>query len=142
MPTLNEMFPSQYLSGEDLGGKSYTLVMRNVYTETIFDVKKNKHVKKWVLYFDDAKKGCLIGKTQASQIFEATGTASTDEWTNKKVEVYPTTVKAFGEDHLVPRFRKPTKMHEEPAPAAMQQEVISDESEEHEIDQANPLGLK
>lgn len=134
MPSLAEMFPSQYLSGEDLGGKAFTLVMRRVVVEEIFDVKKNKKAKKWVLYFDGAKKGCLIGKTQADSIFEATNTTRTEEWSGKKIEVYATTIKAFGEDHVVARFRSATKINEAPPPDSMQT-VIEEEDDEEPIEE-------
>lgn len=150
MPTLNEMFPSQYLNGADLNGKAFVLTITRVVTEEIFDVKKNKRVKKWVLYFKDAKKGCLIGKTQAIEIFEATGLDKAkdpcEKWIGKKVEVFPTTVKAFGEEYLVPRFRAISAGTSEAPPAAMQQEVEVEDDEpgdsfEGPVDPNNPLGL-
>jgi hypothetical protein len=148
------MFPSQYLSGADLNGKSYNLTINRVVVEEIFDMKKNKKVKKWVIYFKDAKKGCLCGKTQATEIFDAVGldknTDGSEKWIGKTVEVYPTEIKAFGEIHVVPRFRKPTKTASEAPPAAMQEESVVDDDEpegvgdahEGPVDQDNPLGIR
>lgn len=144
MPTLNEMFPSQYLNGEDLKGKAYVLKIRFVKTEEIFDQQKRAKAKKWVVYFEDARKGCLIGKTQTAQIFEGTDTKATEEWTGKTIEIYPTNVVAFGETHCVPRFRKASVAQVTPTPAEFQVEAVEDEEETVHtgaIDPDNPLGV-
>jgi len=133
--TLNEMFPSQYINGDDLKGRAFTLTIRSVKQEQIFDVKENKRKLKWVIYFaPPAKKGCLCGVTQASQIFEALDlnpkVDTYDDWIGRKVEIYPTEVKAFGKKTIAPRFRKLTKAGETAVPEALTVDVVDDEEEE------------
>jgi len=134
MPTLNEMFPSQYLCGDDLGDKSYALRISRVVTEQIFDKREKKKARKWVVYFNGAKKGCLIGKEQAKVIMLVTNSKTSEEWIGKVVGVHAEWTKAYGEDHFVPRFGPVTKQSSGAAPEAMNQDSI-DDGDEQDIDQ-------
>jgi len=141
MPTVSEMYPSLYVSGSDLKGRSFTMKIASFRKEEVFDKEKNAKVQKVVLYFADAKKGVLLGKTQATEIAEALGDDEMNNWTGKAIEIYPTNVKAFGKVFLTVRFRKATTATVAPPPEALNQEGVEEDEPEH-IDPDNPLNIK
>lgn len=139
---IHKMFPSQYASGADLGGRSLVLTISHITKEEVFDKEKQQKTQKWVLYFSGAKKGVLLGKTQATEIADALKEPDTDNWEGKAIELYPTNVKAFGKIHTVIRFRKTQEAATTTAPETMQEVGEEDETEAHQpIDPNNPLGV-
>lgn len=71
-------------------------------------------VEKPVLYMKGAKKGLVLNKTNAESIAKLYGN-DTDGWMGKKITLYPTTCKAFGQTVDCIRIRKPrAKKGDEP----------------------------
>ena len=134
MPKISEMFPSKYISGSDLNGKPFVLVIAGVTQEEMFDVQMQKKTRKWVLYFKDAKKGLLLGKTQAKEVADIVQSEDTDGWKGKKVEIYPTQIKAFGKRFTAVRFRKPSTDKMQQIPSTFQDDV-EDEMPEISMDE-------
>jgi hypothetical protein len=103
MTTIRDLFPSRYLSGEDLKGQDYTLTMRRVVEEEM-QVAKNEKGVKAVLYFQEAKKGMVLNKTNALVIAQLYGNVI-EEWTGKRITIHPKRERAFGNDWVVIRIR-------------------------------------
>lgn len=109
---LSQMFPSKYASAADLNGKPATLTISKIVQDTVN--RQNGPEKVFVVYFryiqdgvpKDTQKGVILSRRLAEQIAEAVGADDTENWKGKAVELYPTTVSAFGKDHLVFGARK------------------------------------
>lgn len=59
---------------------------------------QSPEVEKWVLYFAESKtgKGFVMGKPLALQIAQTLGSEDTDDWTGKKIVIYPEPVTVAG----------------------------------------------
>lgn len=97
-----QLFPSKYMKGFDLNGKPWSFKIRQVRIE---EMGKDRE-KKAVVYFEGPKKGLIINPTTFDQIAEATGQDDTNNWPGHSVTIYPTTVHAFGANHLVVRVKQ------------------------------------
>lgn len=102
---VRDLFPSKYLSGYDLKGKTPTLKIARIVSE---DVRNPDGEIKTVtiLYFDGAKKGLRLIKTVAKIITGAYG-FDMGQWIGKPLTLYLDRVKAFGAVHDVCRVRIP-----------------------------------
>lgn len=99
---INQVYPRKYAIGQDIDGKQPTLAIRSVTLEQMGEA----HDRKPVIWFTGAKKGVVLNKTMARAIADMYG-PETDDWTGKYVTLYTEAVRAFGEDHLAIRVRKP-----------------------------------
>lgn len=113
---VNELFPSKYLSGKDLKGRTVTARISRISSVSMPDRESGGRTKKHVLYFAGKDKGVVLKRTTAMQIAEALGTPETDNWVGKYVELFPVTIDAFGAQHCVVNFRRATKAPATPAP--------------------------
>lgn len=117
---LSQMFPSKYASAADLNGRPSTLIISKIVQDAVN--RENGLENVFVVYFryiqdgapKDTQKGVILSRRLAEQIAEAVGSDDTDQWVGKSVVLYPTTVHAFGKDHLVFGARKAPQ----PTPAA------------------------
>lgn len=116
---INQMFPSKYMSGDDLGGKPWSFKITSVRLEEMHNKQTNSKTKKPVVYFTGPKKGLILNRTIAEQIAQATGQDDTDNWPGEVVTIYPTTVNAFGADHIVIRVRAASNGPSESPPDSM-----------------------
>jgi hypothetical protein len=81
---LQEMFPSNYLTKDDLP-TSRVLVMTKVTKESVW--RKNGRQMAVVLHFDGNVKPMVLNKTNATMIARIYGN-DTVQWTNKRIEVF------------------------------------------------------
>jgi hypothetical protein len=102
----NDLFPSNYIRSADMKGQARRLIMDHVETEEIGedDVKP-------VLYFQGAKKGLVLNKTNANLIAAEYG-PETDGWIGKEIELFPTKTEFKGQTVDCLRVR----MYVPPAP--------------------------
>jgi len=95
MPTTDEMFPSKWLKGttppSDVPLAGVAVTIRSVALETLVDGEK------WVLYFDEMKKGLVLNVTNGRSVAKLHG-KDTAGWVGKKILVYQTTVSFKGEE--------------------------------------------
>jgi hypothetical protein len=105
-------FPSAFLGAEDLKGKDVTVEIESV---TFEDVPMNGggNERKVVMRFKGAKKAWILNRTNAKTIKSMYGPMATDAeqdaavvWPGKKITLYPTTTRAFGEVTDCVRVRK------------------------------------
>lgn len=99
-----QLFPSRYMKGADLGGKTWSFRISRVALEEMKN-QKGEVEKKAVVYFKGPKKGLIVTPTIFDQIATATGQDDTDHWPGHLVAIYPTNVSAFGQMYLVIRVR-------------------------------------
>jgi hypothetical protein len=97
---VSEAFPSKYISAADIPEENIRLVMSHVVTETMEDKQK------LILYFQGAKKGLVLNKTNAKNIADEYGD-DTDDWTGKEVILFTTWVDFQGKSVEAVRVRTP-----------------------------------
>jgi len=84
MATLNDLFPSKFLTKEDIGaGSKYTIV--GVTQENVG--KDEDPVMKPALHFNETKKPFILNKTNGESIAEAYGN-NTEGWNGKEIVIY------------------------------------------------------
>lgn len=84
---VRQLFPSPWISHEDLGNKRFELTVRAVTIEEMHDRTTNKRVSKPVVAFAEAKKRLIINKTQALALAAICGSDETGDWTGCKVSL-------------------------------------------------------
>ena len=91
---VNQMFPSQYASAADLGGKTVIVEIGAIRSDTVHREKGEE--KAFVLSLKNATKGIILSRRLALEIASAVGSDDTDHWIGKRLALYPTQTKAFG----------------------------------------------
>lgn len=100
---VHDLFPSRFLKAHDLGGKSYTLTIREVTLEQVGHGAEAEH--KPALAFEKASKLMLLNRTNAMIIASLYG-PETSEWVGKAVTVHSARIKAFGAWHDALRVKE------------------------------------
>jgi hypothetical protein len=93
------LFPSKYLTAEDLKGKDVTVTINKVVREDLAMVApggKRAIKKGTTVHFEKASKALVINVTNADSIAAMYGTKAED-WVGKKITLYPTTT-MFGRE--------------------------------------------
>jgi len=98
------MFPSRFATGRDLNGQPVTLTIARVAQEEMRP-GGGQPVRKWVAYFEGARKGVVLTRTLAQQIAEAVGADDTDAWPGRRVTLYPERVIVAGQERITIRAR-------------------------------------
>lgn len=90
---VSALFPSKYVKAGDLNGKTVTLTIAKLVVEELGHGAEKE--RKPILYFQKATKGLVLNRTNAMTIANLYGDEA-DEWTGKRISIYPTKVRAFG----------------------------------------------
>lgn len=98
MPSVNEMYPSKWLTAADLEDQETTLTIRRIQSEDIGDGEK------WVVYFDETQKGLVLNKTNTQTIAALHG-KHTDDWEDQQITLYPAWVDFQGKQVEAIRVR-------------------------------------
>jgi len=113
---ISEIFPSKYITAADLNGKSFTLTMSGVTLEEMM-THDNKRVPKPVCWFSNAQKGFVMNVTNA-RIIAALYGDDTAGWIGRRITLYPTQVRAFGQMQDALRVREEIPAQPKPASVA------------------------
>lgn len=105
MATMNEFYPSKYVSAFDLNGKKVTVSIDHVLSGDFDD--NGRVVKKPVVYFKNAVKGLVCNKTNFAAIVLITGKSNSDDWTGARITLVPTMVSFNGKMTESIRVEKP-----------------------------------
>ena len=89
------MFPSDYVSAIELGGRDVTLTISAVSLEPL-QMEGGGRKDKMVLRFQGATKRMVCNKTNAESIAQLYGTKA-EAWVGKRVTLYATRCLAFGD---------------------------------------------
>ncbi len=100
MTTVSEAFPSNYLKAADLKNRTVKVSIDKVVFEEIGQNRDNKPI----LYFNDAKKGLVLNKTNATEI-AATHGDEMEGWTGKEIELFSQMVPFQGQNVAAIRVR-------------------------------------
>jgi hypothetical protein len=86
---LSKMFPRRYATGQDFGGKAFTLTIAKVASEKMRPHPNAPEIDKWVIYFKETQKGIVLNRTLAYQIAAILDSDDTDHWAGQKITLYP-----------------------------------------------------
>ncbi len=91
---------SDTLQAADLQGKHHVLVIERVIRAEVADMK-DKNVKKGVLnvYFKGRRKPLVCKAEKCGIITKLVGSKNVQDWVGHAIEIYPTTIRAYGEVH-------------------------------------------
>ncbi len=101
---VNDMFPKRYASGLDLNGKAATLTIAHLAQERMYTPGVGQ-VEKWIVYFQETRRGVVMSRILAGQIAAALGTPETDQWAGKRITLYPETIAVAGSERVVIRAK-------------------------------------
>lgn len=123
MPHWRLMFADEFLAAADLQGKDATVTIARVQVETL--TREDGKEDKPVVHFEEMlrrpkkdQKRWVLNKTNAKTIAKLYG-SDADAWKGKRITLYPTTCKAFGDMHECVRVR-PKRPPEKQRPATNQ----------------------
>jgi len=105
-PTINDMFPGRFLRGSDLKSPA-TVVIRRVVQERMYSRAERAEADKWVVYFEGARKGLVLNRTNAEKIAEIVGSRDSDDWIGRQVVLYPVEIEVAGARRPAVRVRAP-----------------------------------
>lgn len=99
-------FPGKYIKAADLQGANVRVLISKVIMEDLSRDDAEPESKP-VVYFQNKKAGMVLNKTNGDAISKIAGTDETDDWTGVEIELFPTTVEAFGKMVDAIRVRPP-----------------------------------
>lgn len=103
---MRDALPSRYLSGDDLDGDVVVTIDR-VVLESFRDPRTRVETRKPVMYFQRAKRGLIVNRTNWRAVADLYGDES-DHWAGKRIVLAPAMVDAYGKQTKAVRVR-PTR---------------------------------
>lgn len=103
---VSEAFPRRYVTGEELGGKSFLVTIEAVRPEQM-QMQGGRPETKQVMYLAGTRKGVILSRTLAEQIKEILALDEMDEWAGHKVVLYPEPMTVAGKPRVAIRARAP-----------------------------------
>ena len=102
MATREDIFPSRWFKAIDLDGQPLNVTIEYMAMELVGFGAEEK--EKPTLKFKGIEKPLILNVTNFKSIEKLCGKNS-DDWTGKQIQLFPTTVEAFGEIHNAVRVR-------------------------------------
>jgi hypothetical protein len=109
-----DAFPSRFMKVADLSGKEVAVSISSVEMEKVGDDQK------LVCYFKGHLKALVLNRTNTTSIEEIAGTDETDEWTNVRIILYPSTVFFSGSKVPCVRVKAPHSASSVPAQVSLE----------------------
>jgi len=110
----SDAFPSRFMKVADLGGKEVAATISSVELEKVGDDQK------LVAYFKGQLKALVLNRTNTTSIEEIAGTDETDDWTNVRIVLYPSTVFFNGSKVPCVRVKAPHRASAVPAQTSLE----------------------
>jgi hypothetical protein len=95
MDTSN-LYPSKYVGSDDLKGNHVTVTIRELKLELLKD-RNGLQQRKPVLYFQNAKKGLVVNKTNLKSLQSILGSKNSKDWVGKPISLFSIPVQ-FGDE--------------------------------------------
>lgn len=102
---ISELFPRKYATGEDLAGKTPTLIISRVVLESMHPQPGKPAENKPVIYFEKATKGIILTAPLARQLAALLGD-DTEKWTGKRVQLFTEAIRVAGQERTAIRARQ------------------------------------
>lgn len=124
---LSDMFPSEYMRGIDIGNP-VIVTIKGVTAEQTRNRDNNRMEQEFIMRFEEIDKKLRLNVTMAKEVAKIVNDPEmdTDNWVGKRVTVYRTTIRAFGQEHIVPRIRATERGDVDLAKAIKQAQVPKD----------------
>jgi hypothetical protein len=119
---MRDALPGKYLTGDDLDG-DVTVVIEKVVMEAFRDPRTRQETRKPVMYFQRAKRGLIVNRTNWRAVADLYGDES-DHWTSKRITLTAMMVDAYGKQTKAVRV-KPVRPSPPPAVEAPVAEVTA-----------------
>jgi len=103
---MRDALPGRYLSGDDLDGEVIVTIDR-IVMESFRDPRTRQESRKPVMYFQRAKRGLIINRTNWRTVADLYGDES-DNWVGKRIALVSMMVDAYGKQTKAVRVR-PTR---------------------------------
>ncbi len=103
---MRDALPGRYLSGDDLDEEVIVTIDR-VVMKSFRDPRTRVETRKPVMYFQRAKRGLIVNRTNWRTVADLYGDES-DNWTGKRIVLAPAMVDAYGKQTKAVRVR-PTR---------------------------------
>ena len=103
---MRDALPGRYLAGDDLDEEVIVTIDR-VVMESFRDPRTRVETRKPVMYFQRAKRGLIVNRTNWRTVADLYGDES-DNWTGKRIVLAPAMVDAYGKQTKAVRVR-PTR---------------------------------
>lgn len=134
---VSQFFPSKYVKAPDLNGREVTVEIDRVAVEKVGAPPKIED--KLVLYFRKATKGMILNKVNAMTI-AAMYSPETENWSGRRVTLYPTRVQAFGAMHEVIRVKPMEPPNSSAAPEPPHFDDAEDVIDNEDVDDVMATG--
>lgn len=82
---IRQLFPTQWITCDDLGERRFRLTISAVTHETVHDRHTHAAVNKLVVAFKGRQKRLILNKTQALTLAGVCGSYETEQWIGKEV---------------------------------------------------------
>jgi hypothetical protein len=100
---MRDALPGKYLTGDDLDGEVVVTIDR-VVLESFRDPRTRVETRKPVMYFQRARRGLIVNRTNWRAVAELYGDES-DGWTGKRIALASVMVDAYGKQTRGVRVR-------------------------------------
>lgn len=101
---MRDALPGRYLTGDDLDGE-VTVTIDRVVMEPFRDPRTRVEARKPVMYFQKAKRGLIVNRTNWRAVADLYGDES-DNWAGKQIVLAPEMVDAYGKQTKAVRVRR------------------------------------
>lgn len=91
---IGEMKESKFLKKEEVG-RGVLLTIREIHKENVAGENQAPD-EKFIIYFNEAKKGMVLNWTNIQLIAQAIGSEETDDWIGKQIVLYEDPNVSFG----------------------------------------------
>ena len=102
----DELFPSKYFKAADLGGKRLVVTIKSATVEALNSPNGGGQQDKLLVSFVNQPKRLVCNKTNYDTIADLHGD-ETDNWSGKRIELYPTKASMGGKSFDAVRVRAP-----------------------------------
>jgi len=94
MPTVDEMFPSSYITAADLKGRAFQVTIQALSQRMLWDSAAGQERLKWILLFEEASKYLVLSQMNAKVIAQVLGKEDANEWGGAQIVIFPGQVQA------------------------------------------------
>ena len=101
-----KFFDYRFISAEELDGKEVILTIAGVTTDEVYSQSARAKEKKAALKFKETDKMVILNATNARAITTILGTPQVENWTGKRICLYPVAIQAFGQNVEAIRIKK------------------------------------
>jgi hypothetical protein len=101
-----KFFDYRFIAAEELDGKEVNLTIAAIEWDEVYSREDKKNVRKGSIRFKETTKKLVLNKTNAKKLTELFASGQVESWVGKRVCLYPTSERSFGQMIDVIRIKK------------------------------------